>query len=152
MRISARLLTACLLIAVFTLFLGAGQAAAAKNVILMIGDGMGVGQANAGSYYLTGGAGGLCFQPYYRGTVRTNSLNGTTDSAAAGTALATGHKTNNGVVSQSPTGTTYTTIMEKAKAAGKSTGLVTTCFSYDATPAAFGSHVSDRGNYSGIVS
>ena len=136
---------------VLALCLVAGQAFAAKNIILMIGDGMGVGQTNAGSYYLTGAVGGMCFQPYYAGTVRTNSLSGVTDSAAATTALATGHKVNNGVISQAPNGTPYQTILEQAKALGKRIGLVTTVSSSDATPAGFGAHEADRGNTAGII-
>lgn len=129
----------------------AGQAFAAKNVIIMIGDGMGPNQVNAGSYYLTGQAGQLCFEPYYKASVTTTPLGGgVTDSAAAGTALATGNKVYNGTISQSTTGTAYTTILEKAKAMGKQTGLVSTVNIFDATPAAFGAHESSRTNITNI--
>lgn len=126
-------------------------AGAAKNIILLIGDGMGYQHVNAGSYYLTGAAGNLCFEPFYRCPVKTRSLNSTiTDSAAAGTAIATGYKVNNGVVSQAPDGTPYETILERAKTMGKRTGLVTTVPITHATPAAFGAHEPSRNNYINI--
>lgn len=125
-----------------------GQVWAVKNVILMIGDGMGPNQVKAGSYYLTGSAGNLCFEQYLKASVTTYSASDAiTDSAAAATALATGHKTNNGIISQSPTGTTYQTILEKAKSMGKSTGIVTTDAITGATPAGFAAHDSSRTNY-----
>lgn len=78
----------------------------------------------------------------------TYSLNNAiTDSAAAATALATGHKVNNLVVSQSSTGQPYQTILEFASAMGKKTGLVTTDPITRATPAAFGAHDPSRYNY-----
>lgn len=127
------------------------HAYAAKNVIIMIGDGMGYQHVNAGSYYLTGAAGNLCFEKYYRCGVTTRSLNSSiTDSAAAATALATGHKVNNGVISQAPDGSAYTTILEKAGAMGKRTGLVTTVPITHATPAGFGAHEADRNSYLNI--
>jgi alkaline phosphatase len=124
---------------------------AAKNIILMIGDGMGPDHIKAGSYYLTGAAGNLCFEPYYKCSVTTRSLNSSiTDSAAAATAMATGHKTNNGIISQSPTGTQYQTILELAKTQGKRTGLVTVDPITGATPAGFGAHEPSRNNYINI--
>lgn len=127
------------------------SANAAKNVILMIGDGMGSEHVKAGSYYLTGTADGLSFQPYYRCSVTTRSLNAeVTDSAASATTMATGHKTNNGVLSQSPDGVEYETILEYAKRLGKRTALVTTVPITHATPAAFAAHEPSRNNYINI--
>jgi alkaline phosphatase len=74
-----------------------------------------------------------------------------TDSAAAATALATGIKTNNGVVGLGPDGSHVPSILELARRAGKATGLVTTCQVTDATPAAFGAHVPDRTDHSEIA-
>jgi alkaline phosphatase len=122
----------------------------AKNVILMIGDGMGPEHVQAGSYYLTGGTGRLAFEPYYKCAVTTGSLTGVTDSAAAATALATGHKTNNGIVGQSPGGTIYQSILEYAGGLGKRTGLVTTDAITGATPAGFGAHQGYRTEYLSI--
>lgn len=124
------------------------SAQCAKNIILMIGDGMGPEQVKAGSYYLYGKAGKMCFEPYYKCNVTTYSKNAAvTDSAAAATTMATGHKTNNGMLSESPAGIIYETILEKAKAMGKRTGLVTTVAITDATPAGFGAHNEARSNW-----
>jgi alkaline phosphatase len=67
-----------------------------------------------------------------------------TDSAAAGTALATGVKTHNGVIGLDAGGRPVETVLERAEAAGLSTGLVTSGEVTDATTAAFGAHVPDR--------
>jgi alkaline phosphatase len=113
----------CLIVAATCTLALAGQAFAAKNIILMIGDGMGYQHVNAGSYYLTGAAGNLSFEQYYKCGVKTYSANSSvTDSAAAATALATGNKVNNGVISQASNGTAYPSILENAKALGKRTG------------------------------
>ena len=145
---SSGLHIACAILALFALALSGAHAGATRNVIIMIGDGMGPQQVNAASYYLNGVAGTLCFEPYYKCGATTYSLdNAITDSAAAATALATGHKTNNLVISQSPAGAVYQTILEKAKAMGKRTGLVGTDPITRATPGAFGSHDPNRYNY-----
>ena len=79
------------------------------------------------------------------GMHRTYSANSeVTDSAAAATAMATGVKTNNGMISISPEGKKLKTILEVAKDAGKSTGLVATSTITYATPAAFAAHVPSR--------
>jgi len=128
-----------------TLLPGASGAQPARNVILLIGDGMGYQHVNAGSYYLTGTAGALAFEPYYIGAAATRSANSSvTDSAAAATALATGVKVNNGVISQAPDGSPITTILEIARDLGKTTGLVTTVPITHATPAGFGAHEASR--------
>jgi len=144
---------ACIFLKLAVIFLlilvvSTAQAQIAKNIILMIGDGMGNEQVKAGSFYLTGAAGGLCFQPYYKCQAQTYSANSSvTDSAAAGTAIATGYRVNNDVISQAPDGTPYETILEKAKSYGKRTGLVTTVGVTHATPATFGAHEPSRSNY-----
>jgi alkaline phosphatase len=76
---------------------------------------------------------------------------GVTDSAAAGTALATGHKTNNGMISVSPEGRRLVTILERAQAMYKATGIITTDALTGATPATFASHVDSRGERSKIA-
>ncbi|HUV05050.1 MAG TPA: alkaline phosphatase [Armatimonadota bacterium] len=146
-----RSLVFSLIVAALVLCASIGWAGPAKNIILMIGDGMSYEQVKAGSYYLTGAAGNLSFEPYYKCGVTTYSANSSvTDSAAAATALATGYKVNNGVISQSSTGNPYQTILEKAKALGKRTGLLTTVPITHATPAAFGAHEASRNNYINI--
>lgn len=67
-----------------------------------------------------------------------------TDSAAAASAIATGERTNNGMLSQRPDGTPLATLLEAARDKGMSTGIVTTNTVYDATPAAFATHGSFR--------
>jgi len=74
-----------------------------------------------------------------------------TDSAAAATAMSTGHKTNNEMISVSPAAGRLTTLMESAKAAGKRIGLVTTATVYDASPAAFSVHAKSRREAQSIV-
>lgn len=144
-----RTILAAALAAVLCLSISAADAA--KNVILMIGDGMGFEHVKAGGYYLSGAAGSLAFEPYYLGAVKTRSLDSSvTDSAAAATALATGYKTNNNVVGQSPTGVIYQSILEKARAMNKRAGLVTTDAITGATPAGFGAHEASRTSYINI--
>ncbi|AKJ65055.1 alkaline phosphatase [Kiritimatiella glycovorans] len=120
----------------------ARAAQAPRNVILMIGDGMGVAQLTAGKI----AAGELEMERIRTlGLMTTHSANAlVTDSAAAGTALATGHKTDNGVLAQTPDGKPLRTVLEAAEERGLKTGLVTSCSLTHATPAAFGAHVPDR--------
>ncbi len=67
-----------------------------------------------------------------------------TDSAAAASAMSTGHKVENGAISITPDGKPQQTVMQAAKAAGKRIGLVTTATIYDATPAAFSINARSR--------
>lgn len=123
-----------------------------KNVIFFIGDGMGFEQVKAGNYYL---GGSLSFESFpYSGELTTYSANASvTDSAAAATALATGVKVDNGVISMAYPGdhSELETLLERFKDQGKSTGLVTTVYVTHATPAGFGAHEPDRNNYSQIA-
>jgi alkaline phosphatase len=125
----------------------------AKSAILFIGDGMGPVQRQAAR--LSNGRHGLAMDALpVRGLVHTGCADPAveaTDSAAAATALATGVKTNNGMIGMSPSGEVLPTILELAKRAGKATGLVTTCQVTDATPAAFAAHVPDRRDQSEIA-
>ena len=118
------------------------QPAQAEGIILLIGDGMGANQvASAGMF-----AHGFESMPT-TGTVATFPAGGgITDSAAASTAMATGVKVANGVIAERTPGdgSDIPTILEQAKAAGWSTGLVTTSYILDATPAAFASHAGSR--------
>jgi alkaline phosphatase len=74
-----------------------------------------------------------------------------TDSAAAATALATGEKTLNGLVSVSPDGKTLETILELAKRDSRTTGLVTTTRLTHATPACFAAHLGNRNSEAAIA-
>lgn len=114
----------------------------AKNVILLIGDGMGEQHIEAGNIYRSNKLNMERFAVI--GEVMTRSLTpGATDSAAAATAMATGVKTYNGRISYKD-GKNLETVAELAKAAGKKVGVVVTKPVTDATPAAFLSHATDR--------
>ncbi|QLK24610.1 alkaline phosphatase [Natrinema zhouii] len=119
-----------------------------ENVIVLIGDGMGFDPIEVTSVV----HGDLSMQSMTGvGYTRTNSRSGeVTDSAAAGTALATGHKAYNGQVSvrgeeDDDDPTPLLTQLELAQSRGKATGLVSTTRITHATPAVFASHVPDRG-------
>jgi alkaline phosphatase len=115
----------------------------AKNVILMIGDGMGLVQLYA-SYTINFEKLNI-FQLPYTGLSLTHSANRyITDSAAGGTAISTGEKTDNGKLAIDTSGRPLKTILEIAEDHGLSTGLVVTCSVTHATPAAFIAHCYDR--------
>lgn len=114
-----------------------------KNVILLIGDGM--GYAHLTTARLAQEKNLNMDMIKSTGTVTTRSANYVvTDSAAAGTAIATGNKTNNGLISITPDGKRLKTVLEGARDKGKRTGLVTTTNITHATPAAFAAHVPNR--------
>jgi alkaline phosphatase len=124
-----------------------------RAIILMIGDGMGIYQ-RLGAQWLALGPDQLLAMdamPVLGHQVTASRNNPITDSAAAATALATGHKVNNGAISLDPQGQPLTTILEQAHAAGWATGLVTTTQLTHATPAAFNAHATDRGQTLGIA-
>ncbi|MBP1914576.1 alkaline phosphatase [Lederbergia galactosidilyticus] len=113
-----------------------------KNVIFMIPDGFSSTYATGYRWYKGKSS---IMDDMLVGMHRTYSASSAvTDSAAGGTAMATGVKTNNGMIAMSPTGEKLPTILQAAKASGKKTGLVTTTTITYATPAAFASHVENR--------
>jgi alkaline phosphatase len=124
-----------------------------KNIIFCIGDGMGLGQVCLARMKGAGVDGKLNMERLpVVGLVRTHSFNKlVTDSAAAGTAMATGFKTNNRMVAMNPEGKKYLTILEAAKNKGMATGLVVTSAISHATPACFGAHVKSRKNKAKIA-
>ncbi len=113
-----------------------------KSIILLIGDGMGVPHLTFCQLAMNGSnaermpVGGLVKTFPYGGLI--------TDSAASGTAMATGHKTRNGMISISPEGDTLRTVFEYAEEKGMATGLVATSSITHATPAVFAAHVVNR--------
>jgi len=127
----------------------------ARNVILLIGDGMGQAHRFAAQLLIAGLNGRLAMDrlPHFGMMCTLSRDPGTfvTDSAAAATALATGVKTYNGAIAIDLEGHRQPTILEIAQRAGKSAGLVTTCQITDATPAAFGAHVPNRSDHSEIA-
>lgn len=117
-----------------------------KNIILMIGDGMGTSEIYAG-YTLNHGHLNLerIRNIGFSKTYSTSSY--VTDSGAGGTAISTGHKTYNGAIGVDSTGKPAKTILEWAEEKGKATGLVVTCAITHATPACFISHQASRNDY-----
>ena len=113
-----------------------------RNVILMIGDGMGTTQVTAG-LIANGNLNLLRFTE--TGFVKTNSAdNLITDSAAGGTALATGEKTYNGAIGVDTAGTILPNIVELVEENGFSTGIIATSSITHATPASFYAHQKSR--------
>ncbi|MEU9806683.1 alkaline phosphatase [Mycobacterium sp. NPDC050853] len=128
----------------------------AKNVILLIGDGMGTSEITSARNYQHGAAGtlpGLDALPI-TGEYTTFALTKdgsdrgkpdyVTDSAASGTGWATGTKTYNGAISVDLDGKPLDTILEIVQKQGFATGNVTTAELQDATPAVLTAHVTDR--------
>ena len=114
-----------------------------KNVIYLIGDGMGFGAVS--SLLLTEDAVTGFEQAPVIGLSETCSAdNYVTDSAAGGTALATGTRTNNGYVGADPEGKQLTSILRKAQTKGMKTAIVVNTTLTEATPAAFYAGVTSR--------
>ena len=114
-----------------------------KNVIYLIGDGMGFGAVT--SLLLSEDeATGFEEAPVIGLSETCSADNYVTDSAAGGTALATGTRTNNGFVGADPEGKQLTSILRKAQALGKKTGIVVNTTLTEATPAAFYAGVTSR--------
>ena len=131
----------------------------AKNFILLIGDGMGPNQtklfdAYKGESIADYSDGEDFFYGYlfpYIGEARTDSLSGTTDSAASGTALASGFKTKNGYVGRDGDKNDVPLLVELAGAKGMATAVMSTEAQTGATPAAFSAHAFDRSNTGAIT-
>ena len=126
-----------------------------KNIILIIGDGMGPEQIEMGEYAL---GEEFVFRGWTNTFVNTNSLKvdggdatQTTDSAAAATAMATGTLTTNGHVGLDAPGNELKTILDYAREYGKSTGVVTTDDMDGATPSGFSGHSVDRKDSESIL-
>jgi alkaline phosphatase len=121
-----------------------------NNVILMIGDGMGLPAIYAA----------MTVSDHPLNIIRCtttglqttySSSNYITDSAAAGTAIASGNKTKNGVIGMDSLGIRVKSIVEIANGKGLATGLVSTSSVTHATPASFVAHQSSRGSYEDIA-
>jgi alkaline phosphatase len=157
----AAALAAVLATALLSLALSAGRGEAqdgsgeAKNVIFAMGDGMGQAHRDAIQLSKVGPYERLVMDRLpYEGMVGTNAADPetfVTDSAAGATSYATGVKTYNGAIGVDKDGEAVPTIIEKAKAAGKAVGIVTTSQVTDASPAGFAAHVEDRGEQSEIA-
>jgi alkaline phosphatase len=180
-RLRKILLTAVSLIVLFTFIAGfvpahlpvaqakapavaqaAQTAPKAKYIFLFIGDGMGVAQRNAAELYLAAMSKDknrpetthLVMNSFpAQGMTTTYDLSSIiTDSASAGTALASGHKTISGTINMDPNfKEKYTTIAEIAKQEGWKIGIVSTVSLDHATPASFYAHQASRKNYYDIA-
>jgi alkaline phosphatase len=121
-----------------------------KNIILMIGDGMGLAQLHA--TFVTQQDKMNIPRCKYIGLSNTRSIKDLiTDSSASGTAMACGKKTKNGALGVDTTGAKITSILEIAEAHGLATGLVSTSAITHATPASFIAHNPSRNDYEGIA-
>ncbi|WP_298130343.1 alkaline phosphatase [Micropruina sp.] len=127
----------------------------ARNVIFIQGDGMGIAHRELIRLALKGQGGELTMNKMqYTGLVHTESADkkeAVTDSAAAATAYATGVRSYNGAIGVDSDGKPVTSLLERARAAGKSTGVVTTSQVTDASPGAFSAHVANRSDQSEIA-
>lgn len=138
------------------------------NIIYMIPDGGGYPSYDIAKAVKE--AGGLTYLNYdsFKGTKPTSKTmymddylvasmttrsadNNTTDSAAAGTALSTGKKTNNSYTGLNTSGAPIANLTELCQLDGMATGLIATSYEYDATPAAFSTHSKKRDQYSQII-
>lgn len=166
---NALVLLACLLVLVLA---GTNSAAAdptARNVIILISDGCGYNHILATDYYVAGEAGTAIYEQFpVQVAVSTYAdggnydpqafladfvypKQGATDSAAAATAMSTGHKTYNKGIGIGPGGERLTHTMELAERLGRSTGVVTSVPFSHATPAGFVAHNPERDDYAGIA-
>lgn len=127
----------------------------AKYVFYFIGDGMGVNQVNGTEMYLAEsqdnriGVKPLTFTqfPVINMASTFSATNSITDSAAAGTALATGGKTYNGAIGVDDHKEKLTSVAEMAKRSGVKVGITTSVSVDHATPAAFYAHQANRSMY-----
>jgi alkaline phosphatase len=142
-----------------------GNATKARNLIVMIGDGMGIAHRTAARIMVNGVSQGKALAPLamdrfpVTGIVSTASLNSiVTDSSPGAAIYATGNKSNNNQQGVFPDDTTdafdnprvETSGEYFARTQGKSLGIVTTSDVFDATPGAFGTHTANRGAGTGI--
>lgn len=131
----------------------------AKSVIFLIGDGMGQYQSRLFDYLSVPAYavsdGENQFYGYMlpaKGLSRTDSLSGTTDSAAGGTALSTGFKTNNGYIGKDQSHKVRQSLTDLAISMGKATAIMSTEVQTGATPASFSAHADDRSHTNTIYS
>lgn len=122
----------------------------ARNVIIFIGDGMGINQVYAG---MTISDHEFSLERFpYSGFCKTYSADSfITDSGAGATAIACGMKTNNGMIGVTPDNISIPSILEVAHQNGMSAGILSTSSITHATPACFVAHNSSRENYEDIA-
>lgn len=134
---------------------------APNNFIFMIGDGMGFNHTRLFEEYniaehladVTSDNEDIFYGYHfpYQGQAHTDSLSGTTDSAAGATALSTGYKTLNGYIGVDDQKNNLTSLTELAGSMEKATAVLTTDTITGATPAGFSAHYHNRNNKAGIT-
>lgn len=118
------------------------------NIILMIGDGMGLSQVTTAFYFQEDSSNFYRFPSV--GLINTSSTTKITDSAAGATAMSTGVTTYNGSISVDTDSSALETIVEILSLRGWKSGVISTSAIQHATPAAFYAHNKFRGNYQEI--
>jgi len=136
-------LTMTALIALFCASACCNHSDKPENVIYLIGDGMGFGAVTT-LLYTEDEVTGFEMASAIGLSETSSADNYTTDSAAGGTALATGTRTKNGYAGADPDGNQLTSIMKKAQAMGKKSGIVVNTTLTEATPSAFYAGVTSR--------
>jgi alkaline phosphatase len=131
----------------------AAGTSAPKNIILIIGDGMGPGALELASLYQHKAVGKLYLQqlPVAGFCTTLSASSPVTDSAASATAFACGYKTANGHIGLTPDNGRVTSLAEAAHTDGRAVGLITSDAITGATPAGFFAHVTSRGSYSDVA-
>lgn len=126
------------------------QSQSPKNVILLVGDGMGLTQVSTSFYFMDKPSNFLRFKHIglHQNTPTDAKI---TDSASGATAFSIGFKSFNGAIGVDGDSVSHTTILEHAAQAGKSTGLVATSSITHATPASFYAHVPSRNQHEDIA-
>lgn len=130
--------------------LAAQAAKPVKYVFLFIGDGMSIPQRMTAEELarINTGKGLAINSMSHQALTTTRSANSfITDSAASGTAIACGSKTNNGMIGMDPKGGRLKSVAEVARDSGRKVGILTSVTLNHATPAAFYGHNRSRGNY-----
>lgn len=127
-----------------------GYAQEAPNVILLVGDGMGLSQISAAMYHSDKPLNFERFEAY--GFIKTQSARQkVTDSAAGATAFSAGVKTYNGAIGVDADTVSQPTVLEYYEQQGYATGVIATSTITHATPASFYAHVPSRGMYEEIA-
>jgi alkaline phosphatase len=128
-------------------------AEAPRSMILIVGDGLGFSELEASRLLLRGIGGQLTLDRLpITGWQTTRSADDVvTDSAAAATALATGHKTDNGAVGIGADGKRLKSLFDAGRDRGKGLGVITDSYLWDATPSAFYAHRAKRKEYAAIA-
>jgi len=158
------LVVLALMLPVVTIATGCSASNRIKNIILMVPDGMSLSATTLARFmqpdnpdqpeeaWTFTGERRLAMDQHVQGLVRTTWAGGPiTDSAPAGTAMATGHKSNNLRIGLDANDDPRATVMQAARSIGMSTGLVMNSEFMHATPAAFMSHEVARFNYDNLA-